>query len=114
MPWRLNDYPLDRHHLQIKIGIENPLVEGITLKADKKQSYIDPDFILYDWSIQPLRIDVSGLSLKSNLGLPGDGGQAVSSRPVVDLSLVIRRRSELALWSSFLGISWLSAFVFLR
>jgi hypothetical protein len=103
MPWRLNDYPLDRHHLQIKIGIENPLVEGITLKADNKQSYIDPDFILYDWSIQPLRIDVSGLSLKSNLGLPGDGGQAVSSRPVVDLSLVIRRRSELALWSSFLG-----------
>ena len=103
MPWRLNDYPLDRHHLQIKIGIENPLVEGLAFKVDKDQSYIDPDFILYDWSISPLRIDASGLSIKSHLGLPGLGRNAVSSRPVVDLSLVIRRRSELALWSSFLG-----------
>lgn len=103
MPWRLNDYPLDRHHLQIKIGYENPLVEGLTFKVDKDQSYIDPDFILYDWSISPLRIDVSGLSIKSHLGLPSEGKNVVSSRPFVDLSLVIRRRSELALWSSFLG-----------
>ena len=103
MPWRLNDYPLDRHYLQIKIGIENPLVEGLVFKVDKDQSYIDPDFILYDWSISPLRIDASGLSIKSHLGLPGHRRNAVSSRPVVDLSLVIRRRSELALWSSFLG-----------
>lgn len=103
MPWRLNDYPLDRHYLQIKIGYENPLVEGPTFKVDKDQSYIDPDFILYDWSISPLRIDVSGLSIKSHLGLHSEGKNVVSSRPVVDLSLVIRRRSELALWSSFLG-----------
>jgi hypothetical protein len=103
MPWRLNDYPLDRHHLQIKIGLENPLTEGVTLKVDKAQSYIDPDFILYDWSISPLRIDVSSISIKGRLGLPGQGDHEVSSRPVVDLSLVIRRRSELALWSSFLG-----------
>jgi len=103
MPWRLNDYPIDRHYLQIRIGDENPLVEGVTFKVDKDQSYIDPDFILYDWSISPLRIDVSGLSLKSNLVLPSEGGKVVSTRPAVELSLVIRRRSELALWSSFLG-----------
>ena len=103
MPWRLNDYPLDRHHLQIKIGVENPLVDGLTFKVDKDQSYIDPDFVLYDWSILPLRIDVSSLSIKSHLGLPGQGVDVVPSRPVVDLSFVIRRRSELALWSSFLG-----------
>ena len=103
MPWRLNDYPLDRHHLQIKIGLENPLAEGIAFEVDRNQSYIDPDFILYDWSISPLRIDVSSLSLKGGLGLPGEVGNAVSSRPIVDLSILIRRRSELALWSSFLG-----------
>jgi hypothetical protein len=103
MPWRLNDYPIDRHYLQIGIGDENPLVEGVSFKVDKDQSYIDPDFILYDWSISPLRIDVSGLSLKSNLGLPSEGSKVVSARPVVGLSLVNRRRSELALWSSFLG-----------
>lgn len=103
MPWRLNDYPLDRHYLQIKIGIENPLVDGLTFKADKDQSSIDPEFLLYDWSISPLRIDVSGLSINSHLGLPGQAGKGVASSPIVELSLPIRRRIELALLSSFLG-----------
>ena len=103
MPWRLNDYPLDRHNLLIRLGIDNPLAEGLAFEVDKEQTYIDPDFILYDWSISPLRIDVSGLSMKSHLGLPVRNGPVVSSRPVVDLSVVIRRRSELALLASFLG-----------
>jgi hypothetical protein len=103
MPWRLNDYPLDRHNLLIRLGIDNPLTEGLAFEVDKEQTYIDPDFILYDWSISPVRIDVSGLSIKSHLGLPVRDGPVVSSRPVVDLSVVIRRRSELAFLASFLG-----------
>ena len=102
MPWRLQDYPFDRHNLLIRIGMANPLLVGINFAVDKPGTFLDPEFLLYDWNISPLRIDVSSLSLRSHLGLPGRIN-AVSSSPVVDLSLVIRRRSELALLSTFLG-----------
>lgn len=102
MPWRLQDYPFDRHTLLIRIGMANPLLEGINYAVDKANTFIDPEFLLYDWNISPLRIDVSALSLRSHLGLP-NRIDAVSSSPVVDLSLAIRRRSELALLSTFLG-----------
>ncbi|MEX0589109.1 MAG: hypothetical protein WD136_07605 [Cyanobium sp.] len=102
MPWRLQDYPFDRHDLLIRIGMANPLLGGINYAVDKADTFIDPEFLLYDWNISPLRIDVSSLSLRTHLGLPSRGN-AVSTSPVVDLSLVIRRRSELALLSTFLG-----------
>ena len=102
MPWRLQDYPFERHNLLIRIGMANPLLAEINFAVDKAGTFIDPEFLLYDWNISPLRIDVSSLSLRSHLGLPGRTN-AVSSSPVVELSLVIRRRSELALLSTFLG-----------
>ena len=102
MPWRLQDYPFDRHTLLIRIGMANPLLPGINYAVDKAGTFVDPEFILYDWNISPLRIDVSSLSLRSHLGLSGRSN-TVTSSPVVDLSLVIRRRSELALLSTFLG-----------
>lgn len=102
MPWRLQDYPFDRHNLLIRIGMANPLLVGINFAVDKPGTFLDPEFLVYDWNISPLRIDVSAHSLRSHLGLPGRIN-AVSSSPVVDLSLVIRRRSELALLSTFLG-----------
>ena len=102
MPWRLQDYPFDRHNLLIRIGMANPLLVGINFAVDKPGTFLDPEFLLYDWNISSLRIDVSSLSLRSHLGLPGRIN-AVSSSPVIDLSLVIRRRSELALLSTFLG-----------
>lgn len=82
--------------------MDNPLLAGINYAVDKSGTFVDPEFILYDWNISPLGIDVSSLSLRSHLGLPGRIN-TVSSSPVVDLSLAIRRRSELALLSTFLG-----------
>ena len=103
IPWRLQAYPFDRHKLLIRLGMDNPLVANVAYVADKMGSAVDPEFLMYDWSISPLRIDVSGLSLRSRFGLPDAHSLAVSVRPVIDLAIPIQRRSQLTLVSSFLG-----------
>lgn len=103
MPWRLQSYPFDRHILPIRIGLAIPFQSDVSFAVDKLGSSIDPEFLLYDWKISPLQIDVSAWSLRSQFGLPLQDSDGVSIQPVVDLSVMIRRRSELALISSFLG-----------
>lgn len=103
MPWRLQNYPFDRHSLPIRIGLANPFQQNVTFAVDQPGSSIDPEFLLYDWKISALQIDASAWSLRSQFGLPNQDSDGIAIQPVVDLSLTIRRRSELALVSSFLG-----------
>lgn len=103
MPWRLQNYPFDRHNLPIRIGFANPFHQSVVFDVDKVGSAIDPEFLLYDWKISGLQIDASAWSLRSQFGLPLQDSNAIAIQPVVDLSVLIRRRSELALVSSFLG-----------
>lgn len=103
MPWRLQNYPFDRHTLPIRIGLANPFKQDVSFAVDKLGSSIDPEFLLYDWKISALQIDASAWSLRSQFGLPLQDSDGIAIQPVVDLSVTIRRRSELALVSSFLG-----------
>lgn len=103
IPWSLEDYPFDKHKLLIRLGMNNPLISDITYAVDKSESAVDPGFFLYDWSISPMQIDASSLSLRTNLGLPQPNHLEVSIRPVIDIVIPIQRRSELSLLSSFLG-----------
>lgn len=103
MPWRLQNYPFDRHSLMIRIGLANPFQRNIAFAADQNGSSVDPEFLLYDWKISALEIHASAWSLRSQFGLPNKGRNGIAIQPVVDISMTIQRRSELALVSSFLG-----------
>ena len=103
MPWRLQNYPFDRHNLQMRIGFANPFQQDVTFSVDKVGSSIDPEFLLYDWKVSALQIDSSAWSLRSQFGLQLPDTDGIAIQPVVDLSVAISRRSELALVSSFLG-----------
>lgn len=103
MPWRLQNYPFDRHNLPIRIGFANPFQQDVVFSVDKAGSSIDPEFLLYDWKVSALQIDSSAWSLRSQFGLQLQDTDGIAIQPVVDLSVAISRRSELALVSSFLG-----------
>ena len=103
MPWRLHNYPFDRHNLPIRIGFANPFQQDVVFSVDKAGSSIDPEFLLYDWKVSALQIDSSAWSLRSQFGLQLQDTDGIAIQPVVDLSVAINRRSELALVSSFLG-----------
>ena len=66
---RLHNYPFDRHNLPIRIGFANPFQQDIVFSVDKAGSSIDPEFLLYDWKVSALQIDLSAWSLRSQFGL---------------------------------------------
>lgn len=106
IPWRLQNYPFDRHAVLIRIGPKNPLSSGFVMRADGAQSGIDPELILYDWTIGRLGIEESAWSLQTTLGSAGAASNqdlSVSIAPTLQLSIPLTRRSGLALLSSFLG-----------
>ena len=106
MPWRLQSYPFDRHLIHIRIGPNNPLAGDFVIVPDRAPSAIDPELILYDWSIGKLSAETSAWSLKSNLGSWPEaalGKQQIAVVPTFELNIPLARRSELALLSSFLG-----------
>ena len=106
IPWRLQNYPFDRHDVLIRLGSANPLAPGLVIRADDAQSGIDPELILYDWRIGRLSIEESAWSLQTSLGTTASSiepGSTVTIVPTLQLSIPLARRSGLALLSSFLG-----------
>lgn len=95
-PWQLENYPFDRHVLNIALEDKIRDVTLFSFQKDVEKSSCSPDINLKGWDVSQCKLDINNLLYTTTFGDPELAGTGRSVYSRVNISLALNRSSTIS------------------